>query len=80
MSQNTAITVTGLKKSYKNLKVLEGISFSVQQGSIFALLGPNGAGTGGNQPDRAYAAVDDILTGQHVSMFNNIFKRGVFHG
>jgi ABC-type sugar transport system ATPase subunit len=34
MSQNTAITVTGLKKSYKNLKVLEGISFSVQQGSI----------------------------------------------
>jgi ABC-type branched-subunit amino acid transport system ATPase component len=53
MSQNTAITVTGLKKSYKNLKVLEGISFSVQQGSIFALLGPNGAGTGGNQPDRA---------------------------
>jgi ABC-2 type transport system ATP-binding protein len=26
-----------------------------------------------------YAAVDDILTGQHVSMFNNIFKRGVFH-
>jgi hypothetical protein len=41
MSQNTAITVTGLKKSYKNLKVLEGISFSVQQGSIFALLGPN---------------------------------------
>jgi ABC-type Na+ transport system ATPase subunit NatA len=23
-----------------------------------------------------YAAVDDILTGQHVSMFNNIFKRG----
>jgi ABC-2 type transport system ATP-binding protein len=41
MSQNTAITVAGLKKSYKNLKVLEGISFSVQQGSIFALLGPN---------------------------------------
>jgi len=34
----------GLEKSYKNLKVLKGISFAVQKSSIFALLGPNGAG------------------------------------
>ena len=41
--QNT-IQVKGLKKSYKNLHVLEGVNFEVQKGSIFALLGPNGSG------------------------------------
>ncbi|GAB6274650.1 MAG: hypothetical protein STSR0004_15140 [Peptococcaceae bacterium] len=42
--QSAAISVSNLEKSYKNLKVLKEISFSVQKGSIFALLGPNGAG------------------------------------
>lgn len=40
----TAITISGLEKSFKNLKVLKGISFSIKKGSIFALLGSNGAG------------------------------------
>lgn len=45
MSQNEfAISVQGLKKSYKNLPVLTGVDFEVQKGSIFALLGSNGAG------------------------------------
>lgn len=44
MIQSTAISVNGLEKSYKNLKVLNKINFSVQRGSIFALLGSNGAG------------------------------------
>ncbi|HMI02566.1 MAG TPA: ATP-binding cassette domain-containing protein [Pedobacter sp.] len=45
MSQNEiAISVRGLKKSYKNISVLEGIDFEVKTGSIFALLGSNGAG------------------------------------
>lgn len=39
-----AITVSKLQKSYDDLKVLDGISFSVKKGSIMALLGPNGAG------------------------------------
>jgi ABC-2 type transport system ATP-binding protein len=39
-----AISVQGLKKSYKNVTVLEGVDFEVQTGSIFALLGSNGAG------------------------------------
>ncbi len=39
-----AITVKGLHKSYGSLKVLKGVSFSAEQGSILALLGPNGAG------------------------------------
>ncbi len=41
---DTAIAVKGLEKSFKNLKVLEGIDFIVEKGSVFALLGSNGAG------------------------------------
>lgn len=41
---NTAISVCGIEKSFKNLKVLKNINFTVQKGSIFALLGSNGAG------------------------------------
>ena len=45
MSRNeSAISVQGLKKSYKNIPVLAGVDFQVKTGSIFALLGPNGAG------------------------------------
>ena len=38
------IRVTGLEKSYKELRVLRGVDFDVARGSIFALLGSNGAG------------------------------------
>jgi len=45
MVQNEiAISVKGLKKSYKNVPVLEGVNFEVKTGSIFALLGSNGTG------------------------------------
>jgi ABC-2 type transport system ATP-binding protein len=40
----TAITVEGLKKSYKKHEVLQGVDFTVEAGTIFALLGSNGAG------------------------------------
>jgi len=39
-----AVSAQGLKKSYKNISVLEGVDFQVKPGSIFALLGSNGAG------------------------------------
>lgn len=39
-----AIRVQGLEKSHGKLKVLRGVDFAVQRGSIFALLGSNGAG------------------------------------
>ena len=42
--QNKAIQVQGLQKSYKQLHVLNGVDFEVEQGSIYALLGSNGAG------------------------------------
>jgi len=45
MSPNEiAISVQGLKKSYKNTPVLTGVDLQVKTGSIFALLGSNGAG------------------------------------
>ena len=42
--QTNSIEVADLQKSYKELNVLKGVSFTVEQGSIFALLGSNGAG------------------------------------
>ena len=40
----SAISVSGLRKSYGPREVLHGISFRVEPGEVFALLGPNGAG------------------------------------
>ena len=39
-----AIAVTGLRKSFGDHVVLDGIDLTVAEGTIFALLGPNGAG------------------------------------
>ncbi|CAM3309826.1 ABC transporter ATP-binding protein [Stackebrandtia soli] len=38
------IDVTDLTKSYSGKTILDGVSFSVEQGEIFGILGPNGAG------------------------------------
>src|SRR5829696_10428669 len=39
-----AIRATGLRKSFGDTVVLDGIDLEVAEGTIFALLGPNGAG------------------------------------
>jgi ABC-2 type transport system ATP-binding protein len=39
-----AIRATGLRKSFGDKLVLDGIDLSVAEGTVFALLGPNGAG------------------------------------
>ncbi|WP_426404000.1 ATP-binding cassette domain-containing protein [Streptomyces sp. R-07] len=39
-----AIAANGLRKSYGDKTVLDGIDLTVPEGTIFALLGPNGAG------------------------------------
>ena len=44
MTPSSAIHVTGLRKSYGDLLVLDGIDLDVAPGTVFALLGPNGAG------------------------------------
>lgn len=38
------IEVSGLKKSYGEIRAVKGIDFYVEKGKLFAFLGPNGAG------------------------------------
>jgi ABC-2 type transport system ATP-binding protein len=38
------IAVSGLRKSYGDVRAVDGISFEVERGQVFGLLGPNGAG------------------------------------
>jgi ABC-2 type transport system ATP-binding protein len=40
----TAVHVTGLRKTYGEHTVLDGIDLRIGEGEVFALLGPNGAG------------------------------------
>ena len=44
MNDGYAIEVQNLKKSFGELKAVQGVDFAVQAGEIFSLLGPNGAG------------------------------------
>jgi ABC-2 type transport system ATP-binding protein len=39
-----AIVAEDLRKTYKTVQALDGLSFSVRDGEVFGLLGPNGAG------------------------------------
>jgi ABC-2 type transport system ATP-binding protein len=65
-TNNAALQVRGLRKSYDQLHVLTGVDFDVARGSIFALLGSNGAGkttivrilTTLLKPDSGTASVD----------------------
>ncbi len=44
IGSKVAIHVSGLRKSYGDHVVLDGIDLDVAEGTVFALLGPNGAG------------------------------------
>jgi ABC-2 type transport system ATP-binding protein len=66
-----AIVVEDLRKRYKDVQALDGVSFSVREGEVFGLLGPNGAGksttvrtlTTLTKPDsgRAFVAGEDVV-------------------
>ena len=43
-TNHPAIAVRGLRKSYGDKTVLDGIDLNIPAGSVFSLLGPNGAG------------------------------------
>jgi ABC-2 type transport system ATP-binding protein len=66
---HNAIDAEGLTKTYpKGVTALNGLSFAVERGAIFALLGPNGAGkstavkilTTLARPDAGHARVADV--------------------
>lgn len=44
MTRTDILHVSALSKSFKNIRAVKNISFSIEQGDIFAFLGPNGAG------------------------------------
>ncbi|MCX6770937.1 MAG: ATP-binding cassette domain-containing protein [Candidatus Micrarchaeota archaeon] len=44
MNEKLAISIEKLAKHFGDLKAVDGITLSVQEGEVFALLGPNGAG------------------------------------
>ena len=66
------IEVDDLRKSYGDLKAVDGVSFSVRRGEVFGILGPNGAGKtttveileGMRAPDSGRAAVNGIDVGE----------------
>jgi ABC-2 type transport system ATP-binding protein len=41
---DVAVQVDGLRKSFGDAEILEGIDLAIPHGTIFGLLGPNGAG------------------------------------
>ena len=66
-----AIVAEDLRKRYKDVQALDGVSFSVREGEVFGLLGPNGAGKSTTvrslatltRPDSgsAFVAGEDVL-------------------
>ncbi|MCA1744409.1 MAG: ABC transporter ATP-binding protein, partial [Bacteroidales bacterium] len=38
------IEVTDIRKNFKDVKALEGVTFSVKEGELFGVIGPDGAG------------------------------------
>ena len=42
-NQALAVSASGLRKSFGDKVVLDGIGLAIAEGTIFALLGPNGA-------------------------------------
>jgi ABC-2 type transport system ATP-binding protein len=76
-----AIVAEDLRKRYKDVQALDGLSFSVRDGEVFGLLGPNGAGKSTavrtlatlTQPDSGRA----IVAGEDVMRHPNRVRRAI---
>ncbi|MCB0408426.1 MAG: LPS export ABC transporter ATP-binding protein [Bdellovibrionales bacterium] len=66
------LTISGIKKKFKQREVVKSVSFEVHSGEVIGLLGPNGAGkttsfymvVGLVQPDEGVVKIDDKDIGQ----------------
>lgn len=83
------IQVSDLTKHYGEVKAVDGISFHVEEGQLFAFLGPNGAGKSTTidiistllKPDKGTVSVNGCLLGeddhQIKSSIGVVFQRGL---
>ncbi len=67
----TLLAVENLAKRFDGIQAVDGVSFTVEEGEIFAIIGPNGAGktTTFNLISRVYAASQGrvVFAGQDVT-------------
>jgi ABC-2 type transport system ATP-binding protein len=76
-----AIVAEDLRKRYKSVQALDGVSFAVRDGEVFGLLGPNGAGKSTavrtlatlTRPDSGRA----IVAGEDVVRHPNRVRRAI---
>ena len=84
-----ALEAQGLGKTFKgDVRALDGLSFAVRPGSVYALLGPNGAGkttamrilTTLSRPDQGRAAVAGIDVLRHPRQVRSVIGAVSQHG
>ena len=61
------LTLSNVSKSFGGVKVLENVSFNVEQGSRHALIGPNGAGK---------TTLFNVISGIHEPDKGSVFFEG----
>ena len=86
---NKIVKVDNLYKYYGKVCSVNGISFEVDRGNIFAILGPNGAGKSTTidilctfkKPDKGKVIIDDLILGKDNSSIKKkigvVFQNGV---
>jgi branched-chain amino acid transport system ATP-binding protein len=83
MSGAPVLAVRNLAKSFGGVRAVDGVSFSVEAGTMLALIGPNGAGkttcfnmlNGQLKPDRGEVVLaGEPITGQRPRL---VWRRGV---
>ena len=79
-AESASLVVEDLRKSFGGIDAVDGVSFSVERGSLTGLIGPNGAGksttfnliTGVHEPDAGRVAFEgETLTGMRTSSIAN---------
>jgi ABC-2 type transport system ATP-binding protein len=67
-----AIVVEDLRKRYKDVQALDGVSFAVRDGEVFGLLGPNGAGK--STTVRTLATLTQADSGQAIVAGEDVLR------